>query len=289
MPGRLPSFLIIGAQKCGTSTLAGWLRDHPEVHFSERKELHFFSREDRWALGVDWYCEQFAAAGDIKHVGEGTVHYMNFPTAVDRLAEVVPDAKLIICLRDPIERAYSSYRHMHFRFATDPRTFSQAIEDELRDGRGLPGPGPCSYEDLRYLNQGRYAEQIEHVLARFPREQVHVVLLDDMQEAPREAFRATCGFLGIDPELEPPEGWKIENAHRVVRPVRLWQFMRRHRLFDRMPQPLAKFIALKLFRRDTSPESEAIPHALRARMAEYFADHNARLARLLGRDLSGWG
>lgn len=287
MLGRLPTFLIIGAQKCGTSTLAGWLRGHPEVYFAEPKEMHFFSLEDHWARGVDWYREQFAGAGDETHVAEGTVHYLNFPTALDRIAEVLPAAKIIVCVRNPVERAYSSYRHLYFRLATEHRTFEQAIEDELRDARDLPGPGPCDYGDLGYLNQGHYAEQIDRVLERFPREQLHVVLLDDLEAAPREAFQAACRFLAIDADFTPSGGWPVENAHRVLRPIWLWRFMRRHRIFDRLPQPLAKFIALRLFRREATALDPLRPE-LRRRLGEHFAASNARLAAWLGRDLSAW-
>ena len=282
---RLPTFVIVGAQKCGTSTLAAWLRAHPEVFFSERKELHFFSGEENWARGVDWYASHFE---DAPAVGEATPHYMNFPEAVDRMAAVLPEARLIVCVRDPVERAYSSYRHMFFRRASERRTFRRAIEDELAEERGLPEPGRCDYAELRYLVQGRYLEQIEMLLGRFAREQVHVLLLDDMEADPRATFDAVCRFLGIAPGFRPPEGWQVANAHRVLRPVALWRFMLRHRVFDRLPGPVSRFVALRVFRRDAAP-ADPIDPDLRARMADYFAVPNARLGEWLGRDLSAWG
>lgn len=285
---RLPTFIIVGAQKCGTSTLAAWLRDHPEVHFSERKELHFFSRDDNWSRGVDWYAEQFSGHGGEPAVGEATPHYMNFPAAVARMAEVVPDAKLIVCVRDPVERAYSSYRHMFFRLATEHRTFDQAIKDELRESAGLPQDGDhCDYALLRYLVQGRYADHIDLLLTRFPREQLHVMRLDDMQDDPRSTFDAVCRYLGIAPGFTPPEGWQVENAHRVLRPVRLWRLLRRHRVLERMPGRTGAFVAQRMFKRDATPLSPIEPD-LRARMEAYFAEPNRRLATWLGRDLSGW-
>jgi hypothetical protein len=283
----LPTFVIVGAQKCGTSSLAAWLRDHPQVYFAERKELHFFSNDENWARGLDWYADHFANAGDATAIGEATPHYMNFPEAIDRLGAVLPDAKLIVCLRDPVERTYSSYRHLFYRRAGEDRPFRRAIEDELRERSGLPEPGHCHHLQLRYLVQGRYLEQIELLLARFPRSALHVMLLDDMEADPKQAFAGVCRFLGIDPAFEPPAGWAVENAHRVVRPVALWRFMQRHGLFERLPQPAAKFVALRVFRRDAAA-ADPIDPDLRARMVEYFAEPNAALAQWLGRDLSAW-
>ena len=284
---RLPNFLIVGAQKCGTSTLAAWLRAHPDVFFSERKELHFFSDEEVWQRGVDWYASCFEQAGDRPAIGEATPHYMDFPESIRRIAEVVPDAKLIVCLRDPVARAYSSYRHLFFRLASEPRPFRQAIEDELREDADLPGPGPTSYADLRYLGQGRYMERIEWLLERFPRESVHVMLLDDMEADPQGTFDTVCEFLGIATGFVPPEGWQVENAHRELRPVWLWRLMHRFRLFERLPNGIAKWIALNVFRRKPVPPDPIEPD-LRAAMQRYFAPHNERLAAWLGRDLSSW-
>src|SRR5437879_3262477 len=98
---RLPDLLIVGAMKAGTTSLAAWLRAHPQVFMTEEKELHFF--DARWARGVDWYHEQFAAAPETVLAGEATPAYMVRPVFIERMASVVPGARLLVMLRNPVD------------------------------------------------------------------------------------------------------------------------------------------------------------------------------------------
>jgi hypothetical protein len=104
--GRLPTFCIIGAMKAGTTSLAAWLDEHPDVHIAPQKETLFFNTPYNFWLGVDWYREQFAAAGDAHAVGDATPLMQN-PLAVRHMADLLPDAKLVAILRNPVDRAYS--------------------------------------------------------------------------------------------------------------------------------------------------------------------------------------
>jgi hypothetical protein len=109
LPGRLPNFLIVGAMKSGTTSLARYLGAHPQAYVAPEKEINFFERGYVWNRGVDWYASRFEGAGDALAVGEASPSYMYWPTAIERMASVVPDARLIALLRDPVERAYSHY------------------------------------------------------------------------------------------------------------------------------------------------------------------------------------
>lgn len=284
---RLPNFLVVGAAKSGTTSIADWLRAHPQAFVAADKELYFFNDDEAWARGVDAYAEHFAAAGDADAVGEATPFYMYFPEAVARMAAVVPDARLIVVAREPVDRAYSNWRHLHYRQATELRSFERLVEDELAEDARLPGAGRCDLDARRHLVHGRYHDQIQLLLEHFPREQLLVLLTDDLGQDPRGTFAAICRFLGIDDTVAVPEVGSRSNTHREFRPVRLWQFLVRHRVLERLPERLGKFIALKLMWRETPPDP--LDPRLRALLADYYREPNALLAEFLGRDLSRWG
>ena len=188
----LPTFVVIGAMRSGSTSLFKHLQAHPQV-FMPRKEIHFF--DDRWDRGLAWYESRFDGYDGQPVVGEATPTYMADTVALDRLAEVIPHARLVAVLRDPVERAYSHYWMEHAR-ARDPRTFEEAIADELAGRPGLP---PSDY-----LARGRYAGQLDEVTARFPRSQLHVLLLDDLRDRSAEAYAEVCRFLEIDDTFVPP-------------------------------------------------------------------------------------
>ena len=118
-PGRLPDFVIIGAQRCGTSSLYSYLIEHPQIAPATRKELHYFDLN--YAAGDEWYRSQFPQFPDtpfdgrLTVTGEASPYYLFHPMAAERCASVVPDAKLIVMVRDPVERAYSHYHHERAR------------------------------------------------------------------------------------------------------------------------------------------------------------------------------
>lgn len=286
MPRRLPNFLIVGAAKSGTTSIADWLRAHPQAFVAAEKELYFFNDDARWAKGAAWYEPHFADAGDAVAVGEATPFYMYFPEAIARMASLVPEARLIVVAREPVDRAYSNWRHLFFRQAAESRSFEKLVKDELREDARLPPRGRCDLEARRHLVHGRYHDQIQALLEHYPREQLLVLLTEDLEQDPRGTFAAVCRFLGIDASVVPPEVGTRSNTHREFRPVRLWQFFVRHRVLERLPERLGKFIALRLMWRETPPEP--LDPRLRARLADYYREPNARLAAFLGRDLSHW-
>ena len=110
----LPNYLIIGAPKCGTTSLAAWLDEHPQVYMVPEKELHFFS--GYWEQGLDWYEQCFVPNGK-PLVGEASPSYLENPVARERIASVLPGAKLIAMMRNPVDRAYSQYWHWRDRKA----------------------------------------------------------------------------------------------------------------------------------------------------------------------------
>ena len=216
----LPNFFIIGAAHAGTTSMATWLHAHPQVFMPPRKELFFFDREQRWSHGVSWYRSHFEGAGDRPAIGEATTSYMFYEQAPPRMAEVVPDARLIAILRNPVDRAYSHYCFAR-SWGVEHRSFAQAVADE-RDGRILVPGG-------EYLDRGRYLPQLERVGRHFSANALLVLLFDDLRDAPAAAYTTVCRFIGIDDAFMPEDLGTVANPSHELRWPRLWRLTRRYR------------------------------------------------------------
>jgi hypothetical protein len=252
----LPTALIIGAQKAGTTALYAWLRRHPAIVGPAWKEVNYFDR--RYARGEAWYRGHFPnelrlrrvrAAGFQPVVLEATPGYLFHPQAPERVHALIPRARLVALVRDPVTRAYSHYQH-EVALGREPLTFEDAIDAE--DGRMqgelermLADPAYFSYAwwNYTYVARGLYAEQLERWLAVFPQEQLLVVPMDDLAQRPAETYARVLEHLGAP-------------AHELGEYPRV-------------------------FGRDYGEM-----HAeTRARLRGYYAEPNRRLYELLGRDL----
>jgi hypothetical protein len=215
---RLPDYLIIGAKKGGTSSLTNWLLQHPgTVHmfppFQRLKSAHFF--DINFYRGVDWYRGHFPSDRVPRHhdrdrpaiVGEASPYYLFHPAAATRAASVVPDARILAVLRDPVSRAYSNYCDRVAAGHETLASFEEALGAEhirrtqVDDERLLHDPGYYSYEHDHhtYLARGRYLEQLQRWLREFPREQVLVLCAEEMYADPAGTFAQVQRFLGLEP------------------------------------------------------------------------------------------
>jgi hypothetical protein len=266
----LPNYLIVGAPKCGTSSLARWLEQHPQVYMVPEKELHFFT--GYWEQGLDWYEACFQPNGE-PLVGEASPAYLANHTAHERMASIVPDAKLIAMVRNPVDRAYSHYWHWHDRKG-EKRSFEEVIAPEL-----------AGTDDL-YLAPGRYLEHIEALLEHYPREQLDVIVFDDLAAKPTEVFQAACRFLGADDTIVPDNVGSVVNSYMYYYPRWLWAIFVKVRIGKFLPGRVGAALYRKMVRTaDPYPPMDA---NTRARLIEYFRPHNDALSAWLGRDLSHW-
>ncbi len=262
----LPGFLIIGAQRAGTTTLLASLRRHPDIVGPSpgedfvvlRKEVHFFDK--RFHEGIDWYRSFFPLAarrqlarrrGHDLVAGESTPYYLFHPEVPLRVALSIPNVKLIALLRNPADRAYSHYQHRR-RAGREKLSFEDALEAEEKR---LAGSDELIDSNRRYrrhhfhrayFRRGLYAEQLERWFEYFPRRQLLVVRAEDYFAQPAEIHAEILEFLGVRP----------------------WQFERiEHRNNASYPP---------------------IDPRVRAELEQRYAGPNARLAGLVGRDF-GWG
>ena len=242
----LPDFLILGAQKAGTTALYAYLRWHPEITGPSFKEVSFFDRH--YAKGERWYRAHMPVRRR-SLVGEASPSYLFHPLAPERVAGTLPGARLIALVRNPVDRAFSHYQH-EVALGREPLSFEDAVdrEDERMQGeleRMLRDPSYFSlaWWNYTYIARGRYAEQLERWFAAFPREQLLVLFTEELSADTAATYRRVLDFLGVtarDLETYP-------------------------RIFDRDYA-------------DMNPGT-------RARLHKEFEKPNRRLASLLGRDL----
>ncbi|MEM9003607.1 MAG: sulfotransferase [Cyanobacteria bacterium P01_F01_bin.86] len=192
----LPDFLIVGAMKAGTTWLSCNLGNHPQV-FMPNKEIHFFNNPKNFERGFQWYENKFAKAGDAIAVGEKTAGYLLQPETPKVLAESLPDAKIIIVLRDPVKRAISQINH-HVRYGDIPTTL---------DPNNLIDSDAFSKIDKEFaiLQRGRYLEQIERYYDTFDPDRILIFINEiDIRKTPEKTLARTCEFLGVDSNFEFP-------------------------------------------------------------------------------------
>jgi len=271
--GRLPDTFIVGEMKCGTTALANYLSGHPDVFVVPGKEVHFFNRDEVWARGRDWYAELFAGAAGERRLVDGSPSTLFYGHAVERLAATVPEARIVAILRHPAERAWSHYWHEQF-LGTQLGTFDDVVERELAEPR-----------EPHVIARGRYLKSIDRLLEHFPRERVHVIVLDDLEAHPESTWKALCRFLDIDPAYEPPNLTMPVNPATEHRARWLFVGLYRFRLWRWMPRRVAVWLHHALTR---PADRQALGGATRERLVETYREDNAALGRWLGCDLSAW-
>ncbi|MDD9883449.1 MAG: sulfotransferase [Gammaproteobacteria bacterium] len=292
---KRPNFFILGAPKCGTTSLDAYLKSHPRI-FTAVKEPHHFNTDDNYRLTADLpvYESLFADATDAHlAVGEASVRYLHSRDAVDNILRYNADAKFIVMARNPVAMAHAWHGQLVFNGEEDESDFAAAwaLQDARRGGDSIPR-GCIDVSALLYGEFCCVGEQLARVYERVSAARVQVVLFDDFAADPGRVYRTVLRFLDAPDDHQPPGGFAVHNAAKVRR-----NFLRhaRHAL-----QPLAKIKTALGIRRPfglskriekyegkTQSRAPLSPDFQRA-LAEHFADDVRLLESLLGRDLSHW-
>ena len=278
-PPRLPTFLVIGAMKAGTTSLYHYLRTHPQVYMPEVKEPMFFDPRHNWSRGVGWYAELFAAARpDQVALGEASTSYTKFPQVQGvpaRIASVLPEVRLIYVVRHPLERMRS-----HYLYAVSRGKERRPIERAL-------------VEDPSYLDVSRYAMQLEQYLPHFPPERFLLLDSRDLAHRRLETLRRVFGFLGVEEGWVPPildrEFFRSADRRTPSAPSRLirrWPALAS--AARRLPAPLRR-AARRLPGPRLDVEAARIPEDLRRRFEKELREDVARLRRFMPPGFDGWG
>jgi hypothetical protein len=290
-----PNFFIIGAPKCGTTSLFDYLAEHPRIGMSSRKEPNYFAAlgRDYDVASLDDYLKLFAKARDkdCLAIGEGSTNTIYTPGALERLKAFEPNAKIVIMLRNPIELIQSLHSYDLFKMQEDVEDFEEAwhLQEVRAKGQRIP-PKSVNPEHLQYGQMGMLGRQVSHVLELFPRENVWIGFAEDMRTDCRGVYESLLAFLGVpsDNRTEFP----VSNESRT-------HTSKLSKMLIRPPRPiilLAKKLGLqntglliKTSSRLAKPtkRTELRPE-FRRQLADYFREDVLLLSSITGRDLSVW-
>ncbi len=205
----LPDFIVVGAAKSGTKAIRVNLGRHPDVFMAGNdrtpSEPHFFNKH--WNLGLAWYQKWFTEPNKLQ--GEKTPDYLPVIACHERMASIVPHAKLVITLRNPVDRAYSAWNH-HNQIIDQSKfwgwevmPFADAIRTDNRAMRPL-------------IEQGRYINHIRHLLRFYPRAQIHIMIAERLRANRAEEYSRLLEFLGLGPS---PSSFKDEHIRQYAEPI----------------------------------------------------------------------
>lgn len=297
---RRPNLFVVGAQKSATSALAGWLVRHPEAFMSQPKEpgylafgekgYHFpdgFGQPSPPAFYVPKserdYLALFSEAGP-KHrvIGEASTWYFAEPNVAENIRAFSPDAKIVISLRNPADRAYSAWCHARARQQEPYETFAEALDNDT---------GRTDIEHiLRYHRMGLYSQDLQHYRDVFGQDRVLLMFYQDISADPLAQWHKLCVFLNIDPAHEPVFGNRY-NVSGQPRSPTLHKLLKSHQVRKLASSLLPHNVSVRIKNRIESVNLENFPplgDADRSRLIEYYRDDINRLETLSGRDLSDW-
>ena len=293
-----PNFLILGAGKSSTTSLHYYLAQHPDVYMSEPKEPRFFELE--YEKGMQFYWNNyFKGWSGQKAVGEASPSNFYLPYVPKRIKHSLPEAKLIAILRNPVDRAHSTW-WMHYARGGEPLSFEEAISDSLKrieagvtfvgkDGEKLWRDtaywiGKRKIQYRTYLDRGYYAQQLNRYLALFPRSQIKVVLFEDLCSSPELVVKDLWHFIGVEPSLNLKDSRpQYAAVPRIIVP--LLRMAIASRLIRIVPNGMKSRLTM-LYPRFGG--KARMKDSTRKWLINHYYRHNRELERLLERDLSHW-
>lgn len=294
---QFPNFMILGAVKGGTTSLYFYLKQHPEVLFSTPKEPVFFEYE--YARGLEYYQRTyFSALRQERAIGEARGLHLFLPFIPDRILATLPEARFIVILRDPVDRAFSHW-WMRRCQGVETLSFNEAIAANLeRLDSGQRFEGELGAEQWRagfdpvvlmsrariYVDAGYYAEQLEKYYARFPRERIKVVFFEDLQRDSEALVRELWSFLGVDPDVSLT-GLLPYNPAVPTRLLGLFRFAWRLGIPQLIPPSIGLRLRHWVSKTGSPPRIEP---GMELWLRQHYAPHNRALEKLLARDLRHW-
>lgn len=278
--GALPNLVVIGAQKCGTTALNRYLDLHPEIAMSKPNELNFFIERRNWRRGLEWYRQQFDPAAPVR--GDQSPNYSAYPHDLgvpERMGAVIPDARLIYMVRDPLERIAAHWVHNYAKHR-ERGSAAQTIMHPF----------------TTYVIRSQYFAQLQRFLKHYDRSQILVLEQNDLLNQRCDTLREVFELLGVDPDFEHPGFSKLR--HRTVRKRRLTRVemvVRRVRRGDgvgsRLPDVIWSPVEIgsKAWRRAQRPiERPNIKEILEPEVLDVLREDAERLQDFTGRSFQHW-
>jgi len=289
-------FLIIGAQKCATTTLFEHLKAHPDIAMPVEKEVPFFTGQDCSQSAWDAFAEQQFEGGDEKLWGKATPQYMCDPEAAARIHALMPGTKLIAILRDPVARTWSHYQ-MGRRRDTEHRDFEQAVQEllapeQLDRGRTLPVPQHTEGfepESDFYVSWSEYGRVLSTYADLFGKDQLLVLYTEELESDPEGTLDRILSFIGLAPGFRPATLGQVIHkgggTNKVPHGLRVWlrerQFI--YKLWNLIPpdqQGALRFRYEQWNVRKNGAGADTIPASARSALTQHFAEDLSQLAKL---------
>jgi len=300
-PDAMPTFLLIGAAKSGTSAVYAYLRQHPQIYCSEAKEPGFFAFEgckvafrgpgDRkynrqCVTDLERYRALFRNGDGRPALGEASTVYLYHPEAPGRIQRHVPNVRLLGILRNPVERAFSGHRFL----VRDGLERLPAFEDALaaEDERVA-----ANWQHIwHHRRLGFYAEQLERYFQRFSREQMLIVLYEDLERAPVAVLQRMFGFLGVDAGFEPDVSLRYNVSgsprSRLVHAALARPNAAKDVLKGVLPAVLRRRLRATVMAKNIRSDGSQLAPETRRALVDLYREDVRRLERLIQRDLSHW-
>jgi hypothetical protein len=290
---RKPNFFILGAPKCGTTSLAAWLAEHPDIYMSPLKEpFHFNTDHAVCRSDRSWYEALFTEATD-RHlaVGEATPMYLYSDAAVPNILEYVERPLFIVCIRNPVDMAYSLHDELLFQGTEHIADFALAWSLNEQRMQGKHVTHWCREPKyLCYSQACLVGAQVERFLGWVPRTSVHFVVLDDVAQDTRQEYLKALQFLGVAddgrmafPVLNRAKRERLPFINRSFKTIH--DIRRKLGITRKLNLGIQKRI--EAYNRVERTRPPMLPQ-LRCELQHYFYEDVVRLGKLLGRDLSGW-
>lgn len=295
----MPNFLVIGAAKAGTTALCQYLAEHPQIYFSPQKEPRFFALEGetitfqgpgdltrfRYVTDVEKYEQLFKNVTNEIALGEGSTWYLYLPKAAERIKHYIPDVKIIIMLRDPVERAYSNFSGLQREGVEPIKDFEVAIREESARIRNNWSP------TWHYKQKGFYYPQLKRYFDLFDHNQIKVSLYDDFKVNSRMVVQDIYRFLGVDDTFNPDSSQK-HNVSGIPKNQLLHQFLKQSNplrgfLHSLVPAKLRQQVKNNLinFNLDKLPP---LSSEVRRQLIEEYREDILKTQDLINRDISQW-
>ena len=310
----LPTFIVVGANKGGTTSIYHYLKQHKQVYLSPVKEPHFFSKDidvnlfkrefaqnklqdiDKYVNGemkeefhaafirdVEQYKKLFSKVQDQKAVGELSTSYLFSEVAAKEIKALIPDCKIIICLRNPFDRAYSHYRMNLWTGNSNEFDFYKALVEDYDHKPKVWGNAHL------YTEIGLYYQQVKRYLDLFGKDNVKIIFTEDMKKNAAQVVKELYEFIGVDSSFVPDTSTRYNEVFTPKYKNITW-FLNKsgiRPLMKRLSPQVLKNIFVKVFYKGKGEKGE-IPANAKQFMLEKFSEDISKLSVLLNKDLSNW-
>jgi hypothetical protein len=292
-----PNFFIIGAPKCGTTALSAYLREHPEIFFSEPKEPNFFSQDVAQSKRIQtWqaYLKLFEGSESHKAIGEGTAHYLRSKQAVPEIIKFNPVAQFIVMVRHPADLFHSYYYQLCYNMHENAVSPEEAwrLQECRKNDRCIPQQCP-NPSKLQYAQLCSLGEQLEYLYNIVSKDRVLVIFFEDFVNDTRREYERVLHFLGV--QNYQAVDFSPVNQRKVLRYPFLFKILRATRKTKKrigmttntgLLEPVVELLHKRNVK--TLTKKPALDEQFRQELIEYFSDDIRKLSSLTGRDLSHW-